>query len=115
MFALVAVSVPLAEPVWDWASLEKLPSGPEDFGDCVVRGYDWTNRWTGEIRRKVRWYEGTGFMALKWSARHGSTVWARDGSLSFQVDDSDLRTDAPWLGVVSDQTRPTAPWWKGEK
>ncbi len=118
--ALVAVAVPLAEPVWIWISTEPIEL---DFGN--VRGYVMRKRWGDQKQhgRSELYYKNTGFKGadIWWdngvSARQ--TTWTIDGEVEFQQrrlpDGSDEeRRSPPWWWGAKDQTHPTAPWRKEE-
>ena len=48
-----------------------------------------------------------------------STTWAPDGRIDTQswemIGSQRNKTSPPWLWGATDQTEPTAPWWKGGK
>ncbi len=124
--ALVAVSVPLAEPVWmlvttkRWYWETRLKSSP----DHPVRGYIQVRRGAQNDSEDPQhglaegWYVETGFRAYvtdysnqEW---HGAlTWWNLDGTVYRQArgDPFEFVESPPWWDGVTDQTAPSIPAW----
>ncbi len=134
--ALVAVAVPLAEPVWRWvttkrtASSQILPGGHLGHGESslpgghLTRGYADVNRWGRESRlEETSWYVENGRKAFEQEWSDGEvlrrTDWDIEGKAFQQYrlfDDSgneayQFRHSPPWWWGVTDQTEPSIPEW----
>ncbi len=123
VLALVAVSVPLAGPVWEWVTTKETSKLETIDGHEVL----WTraaSRWDAKgPGRVVSYYTENGFKRVEGEWRHGGifhafTMWNFDGTVRLQQRDPDKhprfsRQSPPWWWGVTDQTEPTAPWWKG--
>ena len=97
---------------------------------CVVdneetTGWATVNRWEAP-RPGTSAYDGyavtffaNGLRAVEAKYEQGTfiraTYWRSDGTVSWQDDGYTATIVPPWLWGVTDQTEPTAPWWKGEK
>ena len=124
VLALVAVSVPLASPVWYWV-MTKETSILETMDGHEVRGMRAASRWDAKgPGRVVSYYTENGFKAFEGEWRRGKafltlTMWNFDGTVRLQQRDPDeaprfAKQSPPWWWGVTDQTNPTAPWWKEE-
>ncbi len=118
--ALVAVAVPLAEPVWWWVTTKRVPVQvtPNAGGFATVKRrppgklHGLTRRWhveSGFVSRET-WYED--------GRRVRETTWSIHGTVRYQSawtgTDRETRHEFPWWWGVEGQTHPTAPWWKAE-
>ena len=72
--------------------------------------------------RTAIYYVENGFLAEEAWFENGLPFkmirWNFDGTVQLQkwLDENgkqQQRESPPWLGNVTDQTEPTAPWWKG--
>ena len=131
--ALVAVAVPLAEPVYWWAmthrayfeSRRSMISFFFSSRGPIVRGWKegprWsTAGWPGSSHvRGISWYIDSGFKAEQIFVRDGKlcmTKWKPDGSvrrqdIGIQAGKDQSQDSPPWLWGVTDQTTPTMPAW----
>ena len=82
------------------------------------------NRWTGAPHGDlVAHYVENGFRAREEQFANGTpvrrTYWKFDGRVLSQKSYTDTgfveKTSPPWWWDVTDQTEPTAPWWKGDE
>ena len=122
--AVVALCVSLwvnEGPLWRWVMCRKVEWQPNSSRS--MRGWFTAKRWTqpplAHGRAKV-WHVSTGFKAIEYELENGAIMWAtlwdQDGSVVLQKS-HDLGTivSPPWLWNVTDQTKPTAPFWDHEK
>ena len=122
--ALVAVAVPLAEPVWTWVTTKRAARSRVALDGHELRGYVDVNRWSGGSRRvETFWFARRGLKAFVRKRREGHvlrrTTWDIEGKLIQQyrlLDDSgnevwEFRNGPPWWWGVKDQASPSMPEW----
>ena len=123
VLGLVVVGVLGWEPLYTWATTRILP------WEGNLRGYEVRGYWRfvrGTSGPAVQhgpsslWYVSTGFRFREVYFDNNlyvkGTRWNPDGTVAAQYDkDLGEKTSPPWLWGETDQTEPTAPWWKGGK
>ena len=134
--ALVSVSARLGEPVYWWVTTERVEISGRMDGHPVKGSVRVKRRIGGGERLFLEGFPD--FPELLGSTLHGRfdayytengyryvegwwesgepilvTFWHIEGGVLFQWDGNKSLGRPPWLGNVTDQTEPTAPWWKG--
>ena len=127
--ALVAVAIPLAEPVWEWVMTERVggPAEGHDFiaGATPLTGWHRVGRWgTREVLHgtSVSFYASNGYKFMESVHRDARcvrcTCWSDSGAVVWQSGEelgSRMTLDRPpWLWGATDQTSPSDPQWIAE-
>ena len=131
--AMVAVAIPLAEPLWLWITTVKVPL--DEFFPrmrAVVDGHD-VRGWYRVKRDRFQRRHGPGVWFYAENGRKAGesvwddgqrlrvTYWRFDGSVMEQHStryrnrswvSSESRSEPPWLWDVGEQRQPSAPWLK---
>ena len=122
-------------PMWRWVMTKRI-GAVGNIGHPVT-GWATVRRWWSHVEQgqpidtfshgpSVLYYDDTGFKAIEEHYKVGRVIrrteWNLNGTVKRQTlwkesegkVPSDTRTSPPWLWGVTDQTKPTAPWW-GER
>ena len=88
VLGLVAVAVPLWEPVWELLAWEKIYLESVFLGE-PTRGFNTRNRWSDRFIRRDMWYVESAYCYRKiWhdpdGKRWGQTQWSSSGEVVMQ-------------------------------
>ena len=120
---LVPVAAFLWEPAWEWVTTGTAVR--EQFINSeLTRGYITYNRWASPIdnpqpTEETFYFVRNGFKQMerftfpRTYAPNRMTRWRLDGTVEHQILGGEVKGSPPWWWGVTDQTEPTAPWWKG--
>ena len=136
LVTVLCISLWIGEgPLWRWVMLEKeafeiggddpLISHHGSLRNHKLIGWGLQSRWRDKNLRDVAYYAESGFKAWDVDYRLGATIWELNGKVSEQallildtegeIYGTNWVHGPPWLWGMTDQTRPTAPWWGEEK
>ncbi len=130
ILALIAIGVVVLgifcwEQVWMLVITTEVPIEWKGSDLELIRGRSQVKRWDRDRKhgRTIAWYVKTGWKAHESEHREGTsrqTYWNFNGTVNRQLNSAKMRLviykrSPPWLWDVTDQSEPTAPWWKEKK